>query len=334
LGISSTGSALIAAESEIKKEGGEEGGGEAGSKKEKNRGNFHITKKDGGGDIRDKEEGNSESKDDAKPTAGGFAGKASDLKDAVVAEEDRFGLDDPEGERDKSEEEGVVNKKACKNEKKISESGGEGGGNGERVESGEDDDEGDARVGEWADFETGGADEELRWGGFKKKEIEPARANKIGEFDESWHEKGGEDLLDELVGGNEHDHFVTVPTRDTIDVLIDDADKSELENEPSEFHDDPGKEISAEGEFAGNGVTNLDKPEVEEVDEIRHGFIHPRRCICVGPPSKGGEREKEKRWPRRTACRFRFAIPGGRGFRKGQRQGTSTRRRKAKDARR
>ena len=55
LGISSTGSALIAAESEIKKEGGEEGGGEAGSKKEKNRGNMHITNEDGGGNIRDKE---------------------------------------------------------------------------------------------------------------------------------------------------------------------------------------------------------------------------------------------------------------------------------------
>ncbi len=54
-GISSTGSALIAAESEIKKEGGEEGGGEAGSKKEKNRGNMHITNEDGGGNIRDKE---------------------------------------------------------------------------------------------------------------------------------------------------------------------------------------------------------------------------------------------------------------------------------------
>ena len=140
--------------------------------------------------------------------------------------------------------------------------------------------------------------------------------------------------MDELVGGNEHDHFVAVPTRDTIDVLIDNADKSELENEPGKFHDDPGKKISAEGEFAGNGVANLGEPEVEEVDEIRHGFIHPRRCICVGPPSKGGEREKEKRWPKRIACRFRFATLGERGFRKGQRQGTSTRRRKAKDARR
>jgi len=168
LGISSTGSALIAAESEIKKEGGEEGGGEAGSKKEKNRGNFRITDEDGGGNIRDKEEGDSESKNDTKPTAGGLAGKAGDLKDTVVAEEDRFGLDDPEGKRDQSEKEGVVNKKACKNEKKVSENGGEGGGNGEGVESGENNDEGDARVSEWADFETGGTDEELGWSGFEK----------------------------------------------------------------------------------------------------------------------------------------------------------------------
>jgi len=180
LGISSTGSALIAAESEIKKEGGEEGGGEAGSKKEKNRGNFHITNEDRGGNIRDKEEGNSESKDDAKPTAGGFAGKAGDLKDAVVAEEDRFGLDDPEGEGDKSEKEGVVDEKTSENKKKISESVGEGGGNGEGVESGEDDDESDACIGDWADFETGGADEELGWGGFEKEEIESAGANKVG----------------------------------------------------------------------------------------------------------------------------------------------------------
>ena len=133
MGISSTGSALIAAESEIKKERGEEGGGEAGSKKEKNRGNFHLTNEDGGGNIRDKEEGDSESKDNAKPTAGGFAGKAGYLKDAVVAEEDRFGLDDPEGERDKSEKEGVVDEKTSENKKKISESVGEGGGNGEGV---------------------------------------------------------------------------------------------------------------------------------------------------------------------------------------------------------
>ena len=184
-------------------------------------------------------------------------------------------MDDPEGERDQSEEEGVVNKKACKNEKKVSESGGEGGGNGEGVESGEDDDEGDACVSERADFETGGADEELGWGGLEKEEIESAGANKVGQFNEAGHEKSGEDLLDELVGGDEDDHFVAVPARDTIDVLIDDADKGELENEPGKFNDDPCEKISAEGEFAGDGVADLDDPEMDEVKGGGH-FKYPR----------------------------------------------------------
>ncbi len=77
-------------------------------------------------------------------------------------------MDDPEGERDKSEKKRVVNKKTCEDEKKVSERGGEGGGSGEGVKCGEDDDEGDARVGERTDFEAGGADEELGWSGFEK----------------------------------------------------------------------------------------------------------------------------------------------------------------------
>jgi hypothetical protein len=48
-------------------------------------------------------------------------------------------------------------------------------------------------------------------------------------------------------------------------VLIYDADKGELENKPSELDDDPDKKISPERELAGGGITNLDKPETEEV---------------------------------------------------------------------
>ena len=184
-------------------------------------------------------------------------------------------MDDPEGERDKSEKEGVVDEKTSENEKKISENGGEGGGNGERVESGEDDDKGDARIGEWTNFETGGADDELGWCGFEKEEIESAGTNEVGQFNETRHEKSGEDLLDELVGGDEDDHLVAIPTRDTIDVLIDDADKGELENEPGKFNDDPCEKISAEGEFAGDGVADLDDPEMDEVKGGGH-FKHPR----------------------------------------------------------
>ncbi len=184
-------------------------------------------------------------------------------------------MDDPEGERNESEKKSVVTKKTCEDEKKVSERGGEGGGYGEGVKCGEDDDEGDARVSKRADFETGGADEELGRGGFEKKEIESAGANEVGQFDESRHEKGGEDLLDELVGGDEDDHFVAVPARDTIDVLIDDADKSELENEPGELNDDPCKKISTEGEFASDGVADLDDPEMDEVKGGSH-FKYPR----------------------------------------------------------
>ena len=77
-------------------------------------------------------------------------------------------MDDPEGERDKSEKECVVNKKPCEDKNEISEESGEGGADGEGVKGSEDDEESDARIGERTDFEAGGADEELGWSGFKK----------------------------------------------------------------------------------------------------------------------------------------------------------------------
>jgi hypothetical protein len=49
---------------------------------------LQIPNKDGGGNVGNKEKGEGESKNGAKPSAGGFAGKAGDLKNAVVAEED------------------------------------------------------------------------------------------------------------------------------------------------------------------------------------------------------------------------------------------------------
>ncbi len=77
-------------------------------------------------------------------------------------------MDDPEGERDKSKKECVVNKKSCEDKNEISEESGEGGGNSEGVKGSEDDEKSDARVGERTDFEAGGADEELGWSGFEK----------------------------------------------------------------------------------------------------------------------------------------------------------------------
>jgi hypothetical protein len=77
-------------------------------------------------------------------------------------------LDDPEGERDKSEKECVVNKKPCEGKDEIREESGEGGGDSEGVKGSEDDEKSDARVGERTDFEAGGADKELGRSGFEK----------------------------------------------------------------------------------------------------------------------------------------------------------------------
>ena len=49
---------------------------------------MQITNQDGGGDVGNKEKGNGESENGAKPSAGGFAWKTGDLEDAVVAEKD------------------------------------------------------------------------------------------------------------------------------------------------------------------------------------------------------------------------------------------------------
>ena len=49
---------------------------------------MQITNQDGGGDVGNKEKGNGESENGAKPSAGGFAGETGDLEDAVVAEKD------------------------------------------------------------------------------------------------------------------------------------------------------------------------------------------------------------------------------------------------------
>jgi hypothetical protein len=80
---------------------------------------LRATKEGGGRDIGDEEKGKGKGKEDAKPSFGGLAGKSSDLKDAVVAEEDRFRLDDPEGEGDESEEESVVGEQASEEKKEI-----------------------------------------------------------------------------------------------------------------------------------------------------------------------------------------------------------------------
>lgn len=117
----STRSALISAQAEVKKGGGKKSGGEGSKQKEKERTGLESVEKSGGGDVGDKKEGEGKGKEEAKPTDGGFARDSGDLKNAVVTEEDRLGLDDPKGERDEGEKESVVDEKACENEEEVSE---------------------------------------------------------------------------------------------------------------------------------------------------------------------------------------------------------------------
>lgn len=162
------------------------------------------------------------------------------------------------------------------------------------MEGGEGDEEGDAAVGQGPDLKVGGADEKLGRSGFKKNEVERAQANQFREFDQARHKKSGKDLLDELVGGDEDDHLLLVPTCDAVDVVIDHTDEGELEDEPRELDDDPSEKISAEAEFAGNGEANLNPPEVKEGGGRVHGLaarggVFTKACA----PKKGGEENKE-----------------------------------------
>jgi hypothetical protein len=187
-------------------------------------------------------------------------------------------LDDPEGEGDESEEESVVGEETGEEQREVKQDRREGGGDVEIVEGKSNDYGGNDGIGQGTDFEMGGADEKLGWGGLKENKVEFSVANQFRKFHESGHKKSGEDLLNELIGCDKDDHLGSAPARDRIDVLIHDADKGELENKPSELDDDPDKKISPERELAGGGITNLDKPETEEVKQRRHLTLQ-RRCI-------------------------------------------------------
>ena len=90
---------------------------------------------------------------------------------------------------------------------------------------------------------------------------------------------GHQDLDDELVGGDEDDHLVSVPARHLVDVVVDDPEEGELQDEPGELDSDPDKETGPEHELAGGGVANLEKPEAQE--------FHP---VNLRPPCSGGDR--------------------------------------------
>ena len=183
-----------------------------------------------------------------------------------------------------------MSEKTRHDEKSVQEDGGERGGDVQFLQSEDHHDDGDEGVGQRTDFQLRGADEELGWGGFEKNEIEFSVADQLREFDQAGHQEGGENLLDELVGGHEDNHLGAAPPGDGIDVLVNDIDKGELQNEPGQFHDHPNEKICAKGELARGGIPELDQPQAEKMKERSH-FIRQRRCICAGRLAKGNGRE-------------------------------------------
>ena len=270
----------------MEEKGCNKGGGEAGQE-EKNEGTGLPTAKEGvGRNIGDEEKGKGEGEKNAKPPLGRLPGKSGDLKYAVVTQQDRFRLDDPEGEGDEGEKEGVVGEKSGQEQEKIKEERGEGGGDVEIVERGGNDDGGDEGVGQRADFQMGGADEKLGRGGLEENKVEFSLPNEFGEFHKAGHKKSGEDLLDELIRCDENDHLGAAPAGNGVDVLIHDTHKGELENEPGQLHDDPDQKIRPEGELPRGGLADLEEPEAEELR--RGGHATPRRrCIFSGRPARG-----------------------------------------------
>ena len=248
-----------------------------------------AVKESGRRNMCDEKKGKGKGEEESKPACGGFARNAGNLKNAVVAEKNRFGLNDPKGEGDKSEKEGVVGEESCEDEKTVKKEGEKIGCDVKLLQGISHHDGGDEGVGHRPDFQVGGADEELRWSGFEEDKVEFSIANRFGEFHQSGHEKGGKDLLDELICRDENDHLGTTPAGDRVDVVIDNVDEGKLERKPGKLDDDPDKEVGPKGQFASCGVAELDQPKAKKMKEGSH-LIRRQQCIFAGQPSKGGER--------------------------------------------
>ena len=150
-------------------------------------------------------------------------------------------------------------------------------------------DGGDEGVSHRPDFQVGGADEKLRWSGFEQNKVEFSVANRFGKFHQAGHEKGGKDLLDELICRDENDHLGAAPPCDGVDVVINNVDEGKLEHKPGKFDDDPDKEVGPEGQFASCSIAELDQPKAKKMKEGSH-LIRRRQYIFAVRPSKGGER--------------------------------------------
>jgi hypothetical protein len=112
----------------MEEEGGYQRSGKAGDEEEKHGRGLKAPDQCRGGDIGYEEKGQDQGEKNTEPTRGGFPGESGNLEDAVITEEDGFGLDDPKGEGDQAEQQGVVRQESGQNKKEISQKGGKGGG--------------------------------------------------------------------------------------------------------------------------------------------------------------------------------------------------------------
>jgi hypothetical protein len=148
----------------------------------------------------------------------------------------------------------------------------------EIVKSEGNDNGGNQGVCQRANLKVRRANEKLGRGRFEKNKVQFSISNRFGKFHQPRHQKSGEDLLNELIGRYKNDHLGAAPARNGVDVLVNNIDKSELKNEPGQFHDHPDKKIRPEGEFASCGIPKLDQPKAKKMKEGSH-LIHLRRYI-------------------------------------------------------
>jgi hypothetical protein len=167
----------------------------------------------------------------------------------------------------------------------------------------------------------GGTDEKLGRSGFEKDEIQFSFPNKFGEFHQPGHEKRGEDLLNELVGGDQNNHFLPAPPSDALHVLVDDTDKSELQDEPSQFDDNPGEKIGTEGKFTACSITELDEPETEEMEGSDHGSASGGGVFAETGFPKERRQKKKNPGPAKLHAEARHpGLPGDGSAKRGGRE--------------
>ena len=214
------------------------------------------------------------------------------MEDRVVTQQNRFRLDDPEGQGDQGHQDRVVNQESGENQGEIGSQFRQRRVKVQSLDGTGQNHRRDGPVGERADFQMGGADQKRRGCRLEQDKVEFPGADQFGKFGQAGHEKSGEDLDDQLIRGDQHNHFIPAPAGHFVHVVVDHPDKGELENKPGQLHRHPDKETRAEHQFPGGGVADLQQPKTEELhfSLAAGGGVTPE----AGFPDEMGENKKEK----------------------------------------